>query len=442
MTPRSLSLSWLPLVGCLALTTLIACEGPAGADGVDGMDGTVGTDGVDGEDGGDGVRGSDCWDLDEDGEADLDTEDTNGDGVVDIMDCRADDTGDEFPQWVGSEACAECHDDQYQKFIRSGHPYKLVETGGVQPVPVWETEFTGDFGHYAPEPPEGFEWSDISHVIGGWGWKQRFIDNDGYIITGDAVQFNLIDDSWTSYNSSYEVGTYEYTCGTCHTSGYRAEGNQNDMPGMVGTWEAGGVHCEECHGEGSFHVEDPYDEHMHIDRTAEQCGTCHYRTSGDVIPASSGYGKHHQQWNEMYHSRKHSMDCIDCHDPHSSAHWSDEDYNPDQSIGAYCVDCHFNEAANQKSATMEAFASCEDCHMPYATKSALAANTYVGDVRTHLFGINTDADAEQFNDAGDDMNSYITLDFACKSCHSEEGDWNVYTDEELEEMAVGYHDRY
>jgi len=69
-------------------------DGADGADGTDGVDGADGTDGVDGVDGTDGADGYNCWDLNQNGIADLLTEDTNGDGVVDILDCHgADLTG-------------------------------------------------------------------------------------------------------------------------------------------------------------------------------------------------------------------------------------------------------------------------------------------------------------------------------------------------------------
>jgi hypothetical protein len=57
-------------------------QGSAGADGVDGRDGVDGSDGAAGQD------GVNCWDLNGDGVGDLETEDTNGDGVVNVEDCR------------------------------------------------------------------------------------------------------------------------------------------------------------------------------------------------------------------------------------------------------------------------------------------------------------------------------------------------------------------
>ena len=42
-------------------------------------------------------------------------------------------------------------------------------------------------------PPEGYTWDDITYVIGGYNWKARFIDTEGYNITGE-------EDATTQYN--------------------------------------------------------------------------------------------------------------------------------------------------------------------------------------------------------------------------------------------------
>jgi OmcA/MtrC family decaheme c-type cytochrome len=54
-----------------------------------GCDGDDGNDGRDGPPGDTGSAGQACWDLNNNGIGDLPDEDTNGDGVVDVLDCRA-----------------------------------------------------------------------------------------------------------------------------------------------------------------------------------------------------------------------------------------------------------------------------------------------------------------------------------------------------------------
>jgi OmcA/MtrC family decaheme c-type cytochrome len=57
--------------------------------GVAGCDGDDGDDGARGPAGSDGDTGLACWDLNENGIKDFPEEDTNGDGEIDVLDCRA-----------------------------------------------------------------------------------------------------------------------------------------------------------------------------------------------------------------------------------------------------------------------------------------------------------------------------------------------------------------
>lgn len=59
-----------------------------GANGTSGANGTNGSNGVNGVNGIDGVNGTHCWDLNTNGVCDLGTEDTNGDGICSVLDCR------------------------------------------------------------------------------------------------------------------------------------------------------------------------------------------------------------------------------------------------------------------------------------------------------------------------------------------------------------------
>lgn len=78
-------------------------------------------------------------------------------------------------EYVGSESCAECHEETYDVFMQSGHPYKLSPVVDGQPP---EYPFTT-----VDQLPEGYTWDDISYIIGGYNWKYRFVDKEGYIVT-------------------------------------------------------------------------------------------------------------------------------------------------------------------------------------------------------------------------------------------------------------------
>ncbi len=63
--------------------------------------------------------------------------------------------------------------------------------------------------------------------------------------------------------------------------------------------------------------------------------------------------------------------------------------------------------------------TCVDCHMPAAMKSAVSVSKVKGDVKSHLFRINTDAEASMFSEDGTTAKGFLTVDFACLSCHQD-----------------------
>ncbi|UCC53487.1 MAG: collagen-like protein, partial [Anaerolineaceae bacterium] len=272
----------------LVLLALAGCageqgeQGPAGPAGPQGLPGPAGTDGAQGAPGPAGVDGLSY----------------------------------EPPEFVGSDTCAECHADTFDVFMGSGHPYKLTQVVDGQPPEYPFTEI--------PSPPEGYTWDDISYVIGGYNWKARFVDQEGYIITGDenaTTQYNFYNpdldmgDNWVAYHAGEENKPYD--CGSCHTTAYSPQGNQDGLPGMIGTFSQGGIHCEECHGAGSLHVNNPMTVDMKIDRDSEACGDCHVRGGSEEVNASGGFIKHHEQYEELFQGKHIAIDCVVCHDPHA-----------------------------------------------------------------------------------------------------------------------------
>ena len=204
-------------------------------------------------------------------------------------------------EYVGTETCAECHEGVADVFLKSGHAYKLNPVVDGQPPDYPFTELT--------ELPEGYTWDDISYVIGGYNWKARFMNQDGYIITdrpGATIsdttylnQYNFANPNvgneagWTTYHSGEENKPYD--CGPCHTTGYNPEG-ENELPGIVGTWAEPGIRCEECHGPGSLHVANPRGVRLQIDRDSELCGQCHIRGATESVNAICGLIRHHEQY--------------------------------------------------------------------------------------------------------------------------------------------------
>jgi hypothetical protein len=91
--------------------------------------------------------------------------------------------------------------------------------------------------------------------------------------------------------------------------------------------------------------------------------------------------------------------------------------------------------------------TCVECHMPRIMESAWGeAEKFTSDLRSHLMVINP-TQLEQFTKVtGEDGKevevaiSQVGLNFACRHCHGG-GYGTPKTDEELTNMAIGYHDR-
>lgn len=305
--------------------------------------------------------------------------------------------------YAGPAACAQCHTTYYDSYRASGHPHKLR--------PAAEARAAG------LPLPEGYDWDDISYVIGGHRWKSRYIDSQGFIITATgpnrsrpgANQYNLASGRWVDYHPGEKK---PYDCGACHTTGYSQEGHQDGLPGIVGTWAFPGVTCEACHGPGLAHVKNPKKTNIRVDTSPGACAQCHSRGSADAIPASGGFIRHHEQYNEYLagpHAGK--ISCATCHEPHKRA---------DLSIRVECGQCHAQQARDyQGSAKQRAGVSCIDCHMPPAGKSAESRGKYIGDVKSHIMRISIGPNDSMFSDDGRLATGKLTVDFACLRCHAD-----------------------
>lgn len=401
--------TWFLVVAVLLFAAFFAVgcagpEGPAGPPGEPGEQGPPGPAGRTGETGAPGPAGADGLSY-------------------------------EPPVYVGAAACAECHQEVYDVYSRSGHSFPLNAVVDGRPP---EYPFTN-----VSQPPQGYTWDDIAYVIGGYRWKAHFVGQDGFIITGDAdaaTQFNLendrlgLGDEWVAYHPGEEVA---YDCGSCHTTGYSLSGNQNNLPGLVGSWAADGVQCEACHGPGSQHVNHPMSFGMKVVRDSGGCIDCHSRSANQELVVADGFIQHQDTYGDLFQGKHAVIDCVTCHDPHTGVVQLAQ-ANVATTLVA-CEDCHFEQDRVQNVAPHERLGvDCIDCHMPYLIQNAQAnPEIHSGDVRTHMVSI----DPTQISQFSEDGAIYpqIALDFTCRSCHSAGGDAGEKTDDELLAGARGYH---
>ncbi len=201
--------------------------------------------------------------------------------------------------YVGSEACLSCHIDK-KSYLETGHNFKLTKVNGEEPLypftsisgSVEQLDVNNSLGN-----PNG--WEDISYVIGGYMRSAMFIDQNGYIMTGDkagagvAPKGEQVPYMWPWHaDDAPDSAPFDY-CGRCHTTGWRdyTEGSrddrnlnrQDDMPGMGGTFALTGIQCEACHGAGLAHIQKPSKDN--IVKVAEA------RSTNDFLAEDMGFGK-------------------------------------------------------------------------------------------------------------------------------------------------------
>ena len=328
--------------------------------------------------------------------------------------------------YAGSDACKTCHSSIHDKVFQSGHPYKIQKIDGAPPV------YPEGTSPGIPNTPSDITWNDVSYVIGGYGWKARFMDKEGYILTGDTErQYNITNSNLGTEAGwgGYDAGTAPkkpYTCGTCHTTGWVATGeagpHQDDLPGIHGTWSEPGVTCEGCHGPSAAHAANPSSTKPSKE---EKCGECHSRGDVNQIDVSGGLVQHHEQYEDLLASPHKAFKCGTCHKPHLSTKYGLGGYKGDD---ATCKTCHASKEI--KLAVKQNFA-CNSCHMPYAAKSAVkidinyADGTVAkGDIRSHIKRLSTDPDWNWITDDGKfvrldaDGKAYLPLEMACLTCHT------------------------
>jgi hypothetical protein len=146
--------SWagLLLTACLLVS---GCEGDDGAAGAAGAAGPAGADGAD---------GISCWDLNQNGIGDLPDEDTNGDGVVDVLDCQP-----APPQGVGNTIAG--HVLQAAHGSRAGLKAQGSYSAGVWTVILSRPQTTNT-------PTQDVQF-DLSNAANLYGFSAAIFNNAG-----------------------------------------------------------------------------------------------------------------------------------------------------------------------------------------------------------------------------------------------------------------------
>ncbi len=370
--------------------------------------------------------------------------------------------------YVGSGACAECHEEIHDVQSHSMHA-KMVQDVRADPAAL-----VADFSTL-PEDAT-FSKEEIVYTIGG-KFKQRFMlrkdttAKDGSVSENYVIgnyQWNSQTQAWQSYKvykdwyhdawpeDNGQIPT-SHTCDGCHFTGFNSRFQRSEP----------GIHCENCHGPGGAHVAGEKRGSIYLpsnqdpQRAMEVCLQCHMRNvdrrleepqmavedlQGEArdypygyepgmplakykmqTPFKPGTGnskfygngvgkKNRMQGNDYVQSTmyKHGITCMNCHDPHAVDNTADRPRGAKQ-----CMVCHkFGSPIGPHQPSFRTHAhhapgpgtpDCIDCHMPkvgkHTGKSPLT-------VRSHVFRFVHPQESIDFG-----------IPLACNGCHDEPITW-------------------
>ena len=187
-------------------------------------------------------------------------------------------------EFLGSEACSDCHEPQYRQWQTSDHSkalglpnvstviadfdnqtfehngksirfskddktYKISLPNENGKVEDYKVDFV--IGHYplqqyASQLERGkiqvinYVWDSRSKAVGGQRWYYLFPDE-------------RVDSQHTFFWMNH-LQNFNSRCADCHTTNYRKNFSEA-VDSYASTWSEMGVGCEACHGPGSLHVE-------------------------------------------------------------------------------------------------------------------------------------------------------------------------------------------
>jgi predicted CXXCH cytochrome family protein len=332
------------------------------------------------------------------------------------------------PGYVGSDACAPCHEAQYKpwketlhsrmeqpatpssvigQFTREGHVVK-AEAAGKKIVMLRD----GDrFFIQAPDAAGKPQRYPIERTIGN-RYKQRYLTKfpDGSWRTL-PVQWFEKDQRFVEWRSSasHKPGSgsfwaddawqWQLKCAGCHTTGLDL-GYDPEEKTYATRWKELAIGCEACHGPGEAHVKAKGGKgnivcpsKLSHSQQLDACGKCHSRgTAGPEHGAPKGLpGRLAYPYNMVPGTKL--ADVYVQYEPadHPKDFWKDEsaknhhqqwnDYARSEMLAhggpksPTCTTCHDPHRADALRATIDDNKLCNDCHTAYRDPAALAAHT-------------------------------------------------------------------
>lgn len=327
-------------------------------------------------------------------------------------------------EYVGNDACASCHADEYESYLASAHAAALRLTDAErEPVDVrfyhepsrrWYQVYRqeGQLRHResirdAAGREVVLQDEPLRWTIGSGRFSLSYLIADGDFMIESPVTWYSARQRW-EMSPGYDEALHEgferladQGCLMCH-AGRITPRNGNQFQPVIHQTSIG---CESCHGPGSLHVErrsgtaaaaerdwtivNPRD----LDRQLAEsvCANCHLRgeatsylrgrTLNDFRPGFSltdvridyGVKAHNEKMEVVGHmeqmrmsrcyTQSQNLTCLTCHNPH-------EQPSPEARLDYYrasCLQCHSSAACGLTLAERhqtDRTDNCVACHMP------------------------------------------------------------------------------
>lgn len=361
---------------------------------------------------------------------------------------------DAFQQYAGSEACASCHKNIYDSFIKTNH-FTTSQIADAENI-KGSFEKGKNVFHYNPslfvsiqKTDSGFYEVENSHgsdtlsartdiVIGSGTIGQTYLSWKGNNLFQLPVSYLSSVHDWVNspgYSDQTIFGRpINARCLECHTT--YAKSIPSQLSGQQEQFDKQkiiyGIGCERCHGPGAKHVQwqtgnpketipkyivnpGKFSKKLSLDL----CRLCHGGKMGNIKPAftftsgdklqdyfiidelahTSNLDVHGDQFSLLANSKcsrtSKTMTCVTCHNAH------DNERGDVALFSQRCMACHNQEHGTfctTNATTMSSIsANCIDCHMPQMASKKIVSQLSDGRgftaelLRTHLIAVYPEA---------------------------------------------------
>lgn len=322
--------------------------------------------------------------------------------------------------YVGSSACFECHQEQFNKWDESHHAKAMQHAtdstilGNFESVTLKSSGITAKFykddGKYFINSESGdgsYVDFEVKYTFGLYPLQQYLVELNKGKLQAFRFAWDIDNEKWYDLYPDQEIIPQDWLhwtrgglnwntmCAECHSTDVKKNYSPEDFSYQT-TFNQINVSCESCHDSGEKHVqwakkeltEEEYDVDKFIRVSSEQkdqirsCAPCHARKgnidskftfTGDIldsfIPEILIDGLYHadgQIEDEVYvygsflQSKMHEngVKCNDCHDTHSLKLKFEGN--------ALCLQCHepkYDSPSHTFHSKSEEAQLCISCHM-------------------------------------------------------------------------------